>query len=140
MRFGFHVSYVAFFFFFFSRECWLFPWTVYLGTVHKTHKHQFSATFSLKMGPTVLFTHLKFILLQCFQFSVFRFQLYLNGPIVLGNPGTIDHAPFAMKRTGVKVFNYIEIWTVKSDFILVDLCSLRDLGFILFKSLPKANV
>ena len=27
-------------------------------------------TFSLKMGPTVLFTHLKIILLQFFQFSV----------------------------------------------------------------------
>lgn len=48
---------------------------------------------------------------------------------------------FTMKRTGVKVFNYIEIRTVKSDFFLfVDLCSLRDLGFILFKSLPKGNV
>ena len=27
-------------------------------------------TFSLKMSPTTLFTHLKFILLQCFQFSI----------------------------------------------------------------------
>ena len=26
------------------------------------------------MGPTVLFTHLKIILLQCFQFSVFSFS------------------------------------------------------------------
>ena len=31
----------------------------------------FSAIFSLKMGPMILFTHLKIILLQCFQFSVF---------------------------------------------------------------------
>ena len=29
----------------------------------------FSATFSLKLGPMTLFTHLKIILLQCFQFS-----------------------------------------------------------------------
>ena len=29
-----------------------------------THKFHFSATFSLKMSPMVLFTHLKFILLQ----------------------------------------------------------------------------
>ena len=29
----------------------------------------FSAIFSLKMGPTTLFTHLKIILLQCFQFQ-----------------------------------------------------------------------
>ena len=28
----------------------------------------------LKIGPTVLFTHLKIILLQCFQFSVFSFS------------------------------------------------------------------
>ena len=38
----------------------------------RTHKHHFSATFSLKMGLTVLFTHLKIILLQCFQFSAFN--------------------------------------------------------------------
>ena len=30
----------------------------------------FLAKFSLKMGPTILFTHLKIILLQCFQFLV----------------------------------------------------------------------
>ena len=35
----------------------------------RTHKFHFSATFSLKMGPTVLFTHLKIILLQYFQFQ-----------------------------------------------------------------------
>ena len=40
----------------------------------RTHKFHFSATFSLKMGPTVLFTHLKINLLQYFQFSVFSFN------------------------------------------------------------------
>ena len=39
-----------------------------------THKLHFSITFSLKMGHTVLFTHLKIILLQYFQFSVFSFS------------------------------------------------------------------
>ena len=37
----------------------------------------------LKIGLTALFTHLKIILLQCFQFSVFNFQqnkLYPNRP------------------------------------------------------------
>ena len=37
------------------------------------------------MGPTILFTHLKIILLQCFQFSVFSFsnnKFNPNGPIV----------------------------------------------------------
>ena len=33
------------------------------------HKPLFSSKFSLKMGPIALFTHLKMILLQCFQFS-----------------------------------------------------------------------
>ena len=47
---------------------------MHLYTVHRSHKLHFSATFSLKMGPTVLFTHLKIILLQCFQFSVFSFS------------------------------------------------------------------
>ena len=46
------------------------------GPVHClwTHKFHFLSIFSLKMSPTVLFTHLKIILLQCFQFSVFSFS------------------------------------------------------------------
>ena len=45
-------------------------------TVHCswTHKFHFSATFSLKMGSTVLFTHLKIILLQYFSVFSFNFQ------------------------------------------------------------------
>ena len=42
-------------------------WVPY--TVHGTHKCHISATFSLKMDPTILFIHLKIILLQCFQFQ-----------------------------------------------------------------------
>ena len=37
-------------------------------TVYETHKPLFSHKLSLKMGLIVLFTHLKIILLQCFQF------------------------------------------------------------------------
>ena len=41
----------------------------------------------LKIGHTVLFTHLKIILLLCFQLSIFNFKkkkkLYPNGPLVL---------------------------------------------------------
>ena len=57
-----------------SRKCWLFP--VNSASVHCswTHKFHFSVNFSLKMGLTALFTHLKIILLQCFQFSVFSFS------------------------------------------------------------------
>ena len=46
------------------------------ASVHclRTHKFHFLSIFSLKMGLTTLFTHLKIILLQYFQFSVFSFS------------------------------------------------------------------
>ena len=69
--------YVSEFFFFFWSSCnfLTFPvWTMLLCTVHGSHKIQFSATFSLKMGLTILFTHLKIILLQCFSVFSFSFQ------------------------------------------------------------------
>ena len=58
-------------FFFLSRNVWLSSWTMHGVHCSRTHKFYFSATFSLKMGPIVLFIHLKIILLQYFQFSVF---------------------------------------------------------------------
>ena len=79
----------------FSHYCGYYLWTVAAifnfssWIVHgvrcsRTHKLYFSAIFSLKMGPTIRFTHLKIILLQCF--SIFSFQLYPNGPLVSCNP------------------------------------------------------
>ena len=59
-------SFFFFFVYFFSRNFWPIP----LCTVHWSHKLYFSITFSLKIGHTTLSTHLKIILLQCFQFSV----------------------------------------------------------------------
>ena len=44
-----------------------------------THKYYFLTTFSLKMGLTALFIHLKIILLQCFQFQQNKF--YPNRPL-----------------------------------------------------------
>ena len=35
----------------------------------RSHKLSFLATFLLKMDPIILFTHLKIISLQCFQFQ-----------------------------------------------------------------------
>ena len=66
----------VFFFFFWSRNVWLFLWTMHGVHCSQTHKFHFSAIFSLKMDFAVLFTHLKIILLQ--YFSVFSFQLYPN--------------------------------------------------------------
>ena len=76
-----------FFFFFFTRfhfcgycsmnsncNCWLSAVNRAYMHCSRTHKLHFLSTFSLKMGPTVLFTHLKIILLQCFQFSVLSFS------------------------------------------------------------------
>ena len=57
-----------------SRKVWLFP--------PFQHKFHFLATFSLKMGFTVLFTYLKIILLQCF--SVFNFQFSAERTLNLG--------------------------------------------------------
>ena len=89
-----HLSFLRFPKFFFFFAC-LFPnkwllfmyctWTVTAtfdqssvnsASVHcsQTHKFHFLSIFSLKMGLTALFTHLKIILLQCFQFSIFSFS------------------------------------------------------------------
>ena len=51
-------------------------------TVHGTHKSLIYANFSLKLGPTILFTYLKIILLQYFQFLVFSNKQYPNRPYI----------------------------------------------------------
>ena len=63
---------IATFFFFFQKACFcgFMSHQQVPCTVNGTHKSLFLATFSLKMGPTTLFTHLKIILQQCFLFSV----------------------------------------------------------------------
>ena len=58
-------------FFFLARICWLFKDKIHcLWTMHAL----FTYLKILKMGLTALFTHLKFFLVQCFQFSVFNFS------------------------------------------------------------------
>ena len=59
------------FFFFFFKPAFVDFFTVNNVSVHylQIHKFHFSAIFSLKMGLTALFIHLKIILLQCFQFQ-----------------------------------------------------------------------
>ena len=80
-------SFLFFFLFFFHafqggrRQNLLFmrqmsPFTHCSGTVYALFMGLTATLFKkiLKMGPTVLFTHLKIILLRCFQFLVFNFQ------------------------------------------------------------------
>ena len=56
---------------------------------------------TLKLGPTVLFTHLKIILLQCFQFSIFNFQFL------------ITISSIQMDPIGVGCANYSEFSSLK---------------------------
>ena len=59
-------------------------WPFCVGSVHCSLNPQvlFSAKNNLKTKPTILFTHLKIISLQCFQFSIFNNKQYLNRPLV----------------------------------------------------------
>ena len=47
-----------------------------VGPLHCSRDPQIwkNTNVKLKLGPTALFTHLKIMLLQCFQFLVFNFQ------------------------------------------------------------------
>ena len=63
------VIYTLFFFLVVEKHISAFQWVP--CTIHGTHKPHFLAKFSLKMDLTALFTHLKIILLQYFQFSIF---------------------------------------------------------------------
>ena len=78
LRYGLDLRFLCcvftFFFFLNNRFCWLFNVNNALVYCSRTYKFHFLATFSLKICLTVLFTHLKIILLQCFQFSVFNFS------------------------------------------------------------------
>ena len=74
-------------FFFFLCTCFNWGTEVTVHTMWLLFTHcfvlftHFSVTFSLKMVPTTLFKHLKIILLQCFQFSIFsKNKLYPNEP------------------------------------------------------------
>ena len=62
---------ISLFFFFLVQPVLVDFSTVNNAFMHcsRTHKFHFSAIFSLKISPTALFTHLKIILLQCFQFQ-----------------------------------------------------------------------
>ena len=50
-------------------------------TIYRTYKLLFLTKFSLKMSSMILFTHLKIILLLCFQFSIFSNKRYPNRPL-----------------------------------------------------------
>ena len=76
---------------------------VHIVYCSQTHKFHFLITFSLKVGPTVLFTHLKIILLQ--YFSVFSFQSYPNRPYTLSHcEDTIQNSRETTAKAG---FTYV---------------------------------
>ena len=61
----------SFFFFFWFQPHYLTKSTMNSARMYDSYVPQIPlfSQFSLKMGPTVLFTHLKIISLQCFQFQ-----------------------------------------------------------------------
>ena len=78
-----------FFFFFFYAFCFRQGTMITIPVLYQYCLHTVAILFMylkiLKIGPMVLFIHLKIILLQYFQFSVFSFnknKLYKNGPLV----------------------------------------------------------
>ena len=74
--------------------------------VHRIHKYFIYKKKKLKLGLTILFTHLKIILLQCFQFSVFSNKQYPNRPLVT-SLGII----YSLHAGHMLIFKYI-IWNI----------------------------
>ena len=120
-------------FFFFFKLCWLFPmnsahqWVP--CTIHETYKLHFSATFSLKMGPTVLFTHLKW-----FYYSVFSFQqnkLYPNGPLVsYSSPNSFHDFIFTIRKKNFVRYQVQEDFSPKKKQKKVWLFPIRLIHFV----------
>ena len=74
-----------FFFLLVNNNITWFYYTRDKNTVYALYTHCLCTVHVLFMGPTILFTHLKIILLPYFQFSVFNFsknKFNLNRPIV----------------------------------------------------------
>ena len=73
----------------------------FVGLVHcsRDPQVQISAKIKLKLGPTILFKHLKIILLQCIQFLVFNNKWYPNRSLIemvkhfVSGSGTSEHGP-----------------------------------------------
>ena len=57
-----------------NRKYWLFHRKQCIYALFTDQQILLFNNFSLKIDPMTLFTHLKIILLQCFQFSVFNFS------------------------------------------------------------------
>ena len=75
LRFPDTYAFLSFLFFLAEKFDFSTNFQPHVGPVHcsRTHKFYFSATFSLKMGPTVLFTLKNYFVIMffSFQFSVF---------------------------------------------------------------------
>ena len=125
-RFSLHVFYFFFFFFLpafvdFGRQI-LVLWTVYTLFTH--YAYIVHVLKNIKMGLTILFTHLKIILLQCFQFLVFSNNKFnTNTPIEIdGCVFTFesDHAPaplgfvFTNCHRGPALLPYCFPWETKT--------------------------
>ena len=90
-----------------------------VGPVHCSRDPQvlFLANFSLKFGFTALFTHLKIILLQCFQFSIFSNKRYPNRSLVSSIPLYQLLSLFLLLNISVLYLKNIIFYYFKNYFI-----------------------
>ena len=131
-------AFALFFFFFLSWNIWLFLWTVYNMHRLQIYKFYFLTTFLLKIGPTILFTYLKIILLQ--YFSIFSFQLYPNGPLVVRGLGwTIDSNILGSIpiRNSSRLLNTRSWWVKLCIHSLLFRRGLKDLALVRFQKKEK---
>ena len=89
-----------FFFFCFSRTFLLNQQNILFTGITN---YIFQQLFTLKMGPTILFTHLKIILLRCFQVQQNKF--YPNRPVVV----EFGFHYFPSHKCYISSFKYIQI-------------------------------
>ena len=127
-----------FFFFFLShggrRQILLFMrqmslFTYCFGTVYILFMESTATLFKkniLKIGFTVLFTHLKIILLQCFQFLVFSFsnnKFNSNGSNIILKPKLCGSSVFSL----IEYYLHLHLYNLLVFvFFLEDACPLKN--------------
>ena len=90
-------------------------------TIHRYYNHFILKKKILKMGLTALFTHLKIILLQCFQFSVFsKISCIRMDPTYFENL-TIDYMFFIFlaHMPGFVIIRYYLLYDAENYFLYI---------------------
>ena len=120
-RLRFSTAFFSLFFFGCSaHNSWLCQlWTVHPCTVYGSHKLHFLSTFLLKMSPTALFTPLKIISLQCFQFqfSVLAKIIIIKGWVI--SRISSHHFYFYFYQLTCDIAIYLRIYVGQIRFVTI---------------------